>query len=162
MAEVSGRGVGFVAAWEGFIECARDIGDGVLTIGHGTTSGTGRTIRRGDCISREKAARWLREDLNRKYLSKVPRRKRMKQRELDALASLAYNNGPGIVSDPGFSTLARRLRLRRARFYWYRKRAYRDEFPKWISPGTQFEEGLRRRRQAELRVAIHGDYSGRP
>ena len=115
LARVSGKGVVFLTRWEGFRSCPyRHEGD-VWTQGYGTTSATGHDIGPGSpCINEATARRWLRRDLNHLYLIAVPKKRRLKQCELDALASFAYNLGPGAVSDPKRSTLARRLLSREA------------------------------------------------
>lgn len=156
---VSRKGARFVGRWEGFRSCPYRDAVGVLTVGYGTTEAE-RPIT--GCITKRKARRWLRRSLNRKYLPAVPRRRRMRKRERDALASFAYNLGPGAVSDSDFSTLARRLRSKEGRTYKRRKRIYREEIPKWDRAGGQQLEGLTKRRRAEVRLAVHGDYSGAP
>lgn len=163
MLRVSRKGVRFTARFEGFSSCPYKNGDDPWTIGYGTTSGSGRDVGPDTpCISRRKGRRWLRRDLNRRYLPTIPRRWRMRQRELDALASAAYNLGPRVVSDPSYSTLARRLKSWEGKRYRTRKRIYRQELPRWVMPGSQFEAGLRKRREAEVRLACRGDYSGKP
>jgi len=160
---VSKRGSQFVGGWEGFRSCPYKDSVGVWTIGYGTTSATGHHVGPDSpCIDQDKARRWLAEELNQHCVSAIPRRSLMKQREIDALASLAYNVGPGVVSDPSFSTLARRLADLRSFTYWHRKRIYRDEFPKWVMGGGVKLPGLVKRRAAELDVALRGNYSGRP
>lgn len=163
MLRVGRRGTRFTARFEGFRSCPYKIGDDPWTIGYGTTSGSGRDVGPNTpCITERTGRRWLRRDLNRRYLPTIPRRWRMRQREIDALSSLAYNGGPRIVSDPSYSTLARRLKSKEGRRYKRRKRIYRQELPRWVNPGTQFEAGLRKRREAEVRLANRGDYSGSP
>lgn len=153
------RGVRFVAGWEGWRSCPYRDPVGIWTQGYGETQG----VDPGDrCWSKRKGRRKLRRRLQRDYLSHVPRRRRMKQREKAALASFAYNNGVAAVSDPSFSTLARRLRSPEGKTYRGRKRIYRDELPRWVYAGGRKLEGLVKRRRAEVRLACRGDYSGRP
>jgi lysozyme len=159
---VSIKGVNFVAAWEGF--SSRPYND---VAGH-CTRGFGELIHYGNCtgrenpVSRERAREWLRQTLNRDYVVAVPKRWFMRQHEKDALASFAYNLGTGAVSDPGFSTLARRLMSDEGRRYRDRKVIYRQELPKWVNAGGKRVWGLVERRAAEVRLAVNGDYSGRP
>lgn len=159
MIRVSRKGVAFVAGWEGFRSCPYRDSVGVLTIGYGTTEAD-RDIN--GCISEPQARRWLRRSLNRKYLSAVPRVHRMHQWERDALASFAYNLGPAAVSDPGVSTLARRLLSSEGKSYGGRKLIYREEIPRWSRAGGVVLAGLAHRRAAEVQLAVNGDYSGRP
>lgn len=156
-AEVSTKGVHFVAGWEGFRSCPYwdHIGK-VWTRGYGETEG----IHSGSRCVTEAEARWnLRWRLDNQYLPAVPRLGRLKQQEKDALASFAYNCGPGSVNNPSFSTLARRLQSREGRSFRKRKRIYREELPRWTSGGVA---GLVKRRAAEVALACKGDYSGRP
>lgn len=150
-------GVRYVSRWESFSPRAVDIGDGTITIGYGTTSAV-RDVQLGDTITEEKAWRWLRSFLNGTCVPAIPRRFRMKQQEIDALASFAYNLGTGVLGPDG-STLARRLRSKEGRRFEDRCRIYREELPKWRSPGTQFEEGLAKRRASEVALATRGTYS---
>lgn len=159
---VSHKGVLFVGAWEGFRGCPYQDSVGVWTIGYGTTSADRPVGPATPCISPQTGLEWLRGSLNHKYLPAIPRARRMRQCERDALASFAYNLGPGAVSDPNFSTLARRLASSEGRTYKARKRIYAEEFPKWVNAGGSPLAGLVKRRKAELALATRGDYSGRP
>lgn len=156
---VSRKGVDFVAGWEGFRSCPYADAVGVLTVGYGTT-GAVRDI--DGCISEGTARRWLRQDLNHRFLSAIPRAKRMKQQELDALASAAYNLGTGLLTDTTNSSLARRLASSEGNTFDGRCRIYRVELPKWVNAGGRPLPGLVKRRGAEVRLACNGDYSGRP
>lgn len=158
---VSSRGVTFVTHWEGFRPCPYDDGAGNWTRGYGETEGIGP---HSPCVTQAEARRNLHRRLNLDYNADrlLPAHLKLRQCEVDALTSLAYNEGPGILSDPHFSTLAKRLRTHRARFYRYRKRIYRQEFPKWVKVNGQTWPGLVKRRAAELHLATQGDYSGRP
>lgn len=160
--KVSQKGAEFVGGWEGFRSCPYRDSVGVWTIGYGTTSAERPVNSTTPCITKQKAARWLRRSLNKKYGPAVPRRWRMKQQELDALASFAYNLGPGAVSDESFSTLAERLKSNEGKTFEGRKDIYRDELEKWVWAGGRKLDGLVKRRQAEVRLACYGDYSGRP
>lgn len=155
----SHAGVRFVSRWESFSPRAVDIGDGTITIGYGTTSAVHPEIELGDTITEEKAWRWLRSFLNHECVPAIPRRFRMKQQEVDALASFAYNLGTGVLFDPAQSTLCHRLKSREGRHFRDRCRIYTEELPKWRSPGTQFEEGLAKRRASEVALATRGTYS---
>lgn len=159
MRGVSRKGARFVAGWEGFRSCPYRDSVGVWTIGYGTTEAIGLGT---PCISKRTARRWLRRALDRTYLPAVPRRRRLRKRERDALASFAYNLGVGAVADQGHSTLARRLAGAEGKTYERRKRIYAEELPRWNRAGGVVLAGLAKRRAAEVRLAVHGDYSGRP
>lgn len=159
---VSHKGVLFVGAWEGFRSCPYQDSVGVWTIGYGTTSAE-RPVGPGTpCISAQTALSYLRRSLNRKYLPAVPRARRMRQHERDALASFAYNLGPGAVLDASYSSLARRLKSSEGKAFHDRKRIYREEIPKWCNAGGHPLVGLVKRRKAELALAVYGDYSQHP
>lgn len=159
MLRVPRKGVAFIAGFEGFRSCPYRDPVGILTVGYGTTE----AVRDIDgCISERTARRWLREDLNHRFLPHVPRAHRMHPWELAALASFAYNLGIGAVSDPNNSTLARRLLSAEGKSYRGRKQAYRDEMPKWVNAGGVPLAGLVKRRAAEIRLACNADYSGHP
>ena len=158
----SRRSLDFLTGWEGFRSCPYlDIAR-VWTIGYGTTSAVVPVSGQTPCIGRRQARIWLSRGLEKIYLPAIPRWWRLKARERAALTSFAYNNGPGAVSDPRFSTLARRLMGPEGRSFEGRCRIYRDELPRWIYAGGVKSEGLIKRRVAEVRLAVHGDYSGRP
>lgn len=157
--KVSRKLVKFVASFEGFSSCPyldTIAQPPVWTIGYGDTNGVGPNT---PCISKRKARKRLREDLNRKYVPAVPRQKNLKQCELDALTSFAYNVGVGAVSNTTFSTLARRLKSSEGISYKHRKHIYRQEIPKWDMAGGVHVPGLTRRRAAEVEMACNGDYS---
>jgi lysozyme len=160
--EVSRLGIRFVAGWEGFRSCPYQDSVGVWTIGYGTTSADRPVGSDAPCISERTARKYLRENLNKKYVPAVPRRDELKRRELDALASFAYNLGPGAVSDTSFSTLARRLKSSEGDTYEGRKRIYDQEMPRWVKAGGITLEGLVKRRRAEVALATKGKYLGRP
>lgn len=79
------------------------------TIGFGnTTMPDGSPVKQGDTITEDQAVEMFRSYVQKKiqpYLDKLPR---LTQNEVDALASLAYNSGPGILAETG-STLGKTL-----------------------------------------------------
>ena len=157
---VSDRGATFVARHEGFERCPvldRLANPPVWTIGYGQTEGvTSKT----PCTSERAARHDLHRRLNHRYNpAKLLPHLDLRQEEVDALASLAYNEGPGILTDPGFSNLARRLRSPWAKLYVHRKRIYRQELPKWVYAGGVKYQGLVTRRADEVRLACTGHYT---
>lgn len=159
---ISRRGVRFVSHWEGFYSCPYRDPVGVWTIGFGTTSADRPVGPTTSCISETTARRWMRRSLNQDYIPHIPRLRRLRTEEVAALGSFAYNLGPGAVNNPNLSTLARRLTSPEGKTYKGRKRIYRQEIPKWDKAGGVALLGLTKRRAAEVRLAIHADYSGRP
>jgi lysozyme len=154
---VSKRGTRFVARHEGFISCPYwDRWGEVWTIGYGETQGINGGTK---CWTKAHARRDLWHRLNSSYNpAHLLGHLKLCQREVDALASLAYNEGPGILTDPSFSTLARRLHSSEAHTYKGRKGIYRDEIKKWTSAGGQVLPGLVTRRRDETRLACKGRY----
>lgn len=162
---LSRKAVAFVAGWEGFGVGPRGPGCpyqdvvGVWTRGYGETEGIGPNSR---CVTKEEAREDLKRRLEHDYGPAIPRRSQMYAREKAALASFAYNLGVGAVSNPDVSTLARRLKSDEGKTYEGRKRIYRQEMIKWVNAGGRRLEGLVKRREAEIDLAVNGDYSGRP
>ena len=120
---------------------------GVWTIGWGTTRySDGRRVKQGDKINRIEADSLFKREVERiadKLRTTVPHWREMEDHQKCALISFAYNLGAdfyGLV--PDFETISAKLRDRK----W-------DEVPAamllYRNPGSQFEEGLRRRREAE-------------
>lgn len=75
------------------------------------------------------------------------------QGQFDALVSIVYNVGPGSKSKDGIIRLksgqpSTLLRLLNAGDY----EAAGNQFLRWVSPGSNVENGLRRRRTAELKL----------
>lgn len=155
---VSRKGAKFVAGWEGFSATPYRDAVGVLTIGYGTTSAD-RPIP--SHVSKFTARRWLREALNGAYLNPIRALNlNLRQCEIDALAAAVYNLGPGLL-EPS-TGIGSRLRSHEGKTYTRRRRIYAEELPKWDMAGGQHLAGLTKRREAEVRLANHGDYSGRP
>lgn len=113
---------------------------------------TGPGIERGTVWTQSQADQRLvsdvayREDLVRQAV-KVP----LTQGQFDAMVSIVFNVGPGSAQKDGIirlksgqpSTLLRKLNTGE-----YTEAG--QEFLKWVSPGSAVENGLRRRRLAEL------------
>jgi GH24 family phage-related lysozyme (muramidase) len=110
-----------------------------------------------DTVTEAEALAELKVELKR-IVPYIPRKKRLKQQEIDALASFGYNNGPAALMDEDYSTFARRMASEEGKQFETRKQIYKDELPRWRMPGSKYEQGLLRRRKAEIEMAIHGDY----
>lgn len=156
------KGINFICGWEGFKSCPYldEIPDPpVWTIGYGQTQGVNKNT---PCQSKAEAKDDLRHCMNQDYIPSIPKKNKMKQREIDGLGSFAWNCGVGAVSDPDTSTLARRLKSKEGDTYDGRKEIYRDELKRWNKAGGKVMEGLTKRREAEKDLCCKGDYSGRP
>ncbi|ENA1166650.1 lysozyme, partial [Salmonella enterica] len=111
------------------------------TIGYGWTGKVdGKPVTPDTVIAQETADRLLKTGLV-SYERDVSRLVKVKltQGQFDALVSFVYNLGARAFSG---STLLRKLNAGD-----YDGAA--GEFMRWVSPGTEVEAGLRRRRQAE-------------
>lgn len=150
---ISSKGVEFICSYEGFFPEVYNDPVGHCTIGYGTL------LHRGNCtdkdrknwgrISKEKARELMREELDPMVASIVKHtRPRLKQHELDALASMAYNVGiAGLLG----STLMKKLNN-------YDRAGAAKEFGKWVYADGQKLPGLVRRRKAEAEMFKHGIY----
>jgi GH24 family phage-related lysozyme (muramidase) len=95
---ISAEGLAFIAGREGFRGAVYRDQVGVLTQGYGETQG----IQPGRVWTREHALKRLKERVNENYLAPVLKLLKAlghhpEQHEVDALASLVYNLGPGIL-----------------------------------------------------------------
>ena len=153
---VSRKGAKFVAGWEGFRSQPYNDAAGHCTRGYGELIHYGPCKGNEASIGEREARSDLRRDLNRVYGPAVKNliNRRLRQHEYDALTAFTFNVGIGALSS---STLRRRLNEGDAF-----KRVVREELPKWNKAGGKPVAGLTARRNAEVRLAIHGDYSGRP
>jgi len=146
---VSPAGLAMIAGFEGFRSNPYRDAVGVWTIGYGET----RNIGPGSPPwSREYALKRLRERVDRDYLAPVLAAVKtagmvLSQREADALASLVYNLGPGILG-PGKtmgSAIHSRVRQRIA-----------DAFLVYDFAGGGRLPGLTSRRRAERALFLRG------
>jgi lysozyme len=139
---LSPAGVALVASFEGFRAAPYRDAVGVATIGYGETRGITMSTRPW---TREHAAAQLRVRLNRDYLRPVLAATRaagltLTQNQADALASLAYNLGPGIFARG--RTMGDAIASRD-------HRRIADAFLEYASAGGRVLPGLARRRRAE-------------
>lgn len=150
--KTSQRGRDFIARYEDDkLEAYPDpkTGSEPWTIGKGHTGG----VKPGDKISQEESDMLFEDDIRNKGEMFVQRYVTVPvtQGMFDALVSIVFNVGPGHSKKDGIillksgqpSTLLRKLN---AGDYDGAK----AEFPKWCSPGTNVENGLRKRRNAEV------------
>jgi|GEM_PF-2705717 len=127
----------------------------VPTIGYGTIHyPDGTPVRRGDIITHQQAEVYLIdhiEESTRPYLEKIPTWARMNQNQRSALYSFAYNLGAYFYAQPGFASITR---VCDSPDRWGDYNWVREQFVKYVNPGTFAEEGLRRRREAEARLFV--------
>jgi lysozyme len=122
------------------------------TIGWGDT---GRDVVPGMTITRAEADRRFAARLADEFEPMVNAAVQVEltQRQFDALVSIVYNVGPGGPRKSGIIRLQNgypSTLLREVNDGDFRRAA--DEFMKWVSPGSNVERGLRRRRAAERAV----------
>lgn len=144
-----GPAIGLVKGFEGcHLEAYPDplSGGEPWTIGYGTTRySDGRKVRKGDKINAIEADMLLRLEVDRigaKLAAEVPHWRAMSVNQRSALVSFAYNLGAGFYGAEGFETISKRLREKD----WTR---VPEALMLYRNPGSNVEEGLRRRREAE-------------
>jgi GH24 family phage-related lysozyme (muramidase) len=119
---------------------------GVWTIGWGNTRyQDGRSVKQGDKINRIEADMLLRQEVDRiaaKLAKDVPGWREMADEQRCALVSFAYNLGAGFYGAEGFETISKRLKEKD----WAR---VPEALLLYRNPGSSFEAGLKRRREAE-------------
>jgi GH24 family phage-related lysozyme (muramidase) len=119
---------------------------GVWTIGWGNTRyQDGRPVKQGDSINRIEADMMLRQEVDRiaaKLAKDVPGWREMTDNQRSALVSFAYNLGAGFYGTQGFETISKRLKEKD----WQR---VPEAMMLYRNPGSNFEAGLKRRREAE-------------
>jgi GH24 family phage-related lysozyme (muramidase) len=164
---LSAKGAAFIGAFEGFRAECYDDAAGNCTIGYGHLIHTGPTTAadraKWGTISRTRAAQLLQADAAHAAAAvrdhvHVP----LRQGQFDALVSLAYNCGPGVI--PGVADVIN-TRPR----YLYPKptedglAAYRSRVQSTLvaydHAGGQVLAGLKRRRQAEFVLFDTGHYT---
>jgi GH24 family phage-related lysozyme (muramidase) len=152
---VSARGLKFIAGFEGLrLEAYKAHPSEVhWTIGYGHY---GPDVRPGMRITKEDALELLREDVRRferAVKEHVPPRWREQRQHVDALCSVAYNLGEGVLTpEPPLTSLGEALRGRGAQ-------RIGDAILLYDKAGGQTLPGLTRRRKAERRLFLTGSYS---
>jgi lysozyme len=141
---VSEYGAKFICGFEGFRSCPYGPPRDVWTIGYGSTEGvTGHT----PCVTRAQALERMIRHINSTYAPAVADaiqkyHLRLNQNQIDALISIVYNCGPGILA----SSRSLGAALKRG--------AHSSDVAKafmlYTMPGSIFHAGLLRRRKAEV------------
>jgi GH24 family phage-related lysozyme (muramidase) len=123
------------------------------TIGWGNTRyQDGRAVKQGDSINRIEADMMLRQEVDRiatKLAKDVPGWREMTDNQRSALVSFAYNLGAGFYGAVGFETISKRLKEKD----WQR---VPEAMMLYRNPGSNFEAGLKRRREAEGKLWSQG------
>ena len=138
--------IALIKQFEGFHPDAYLCPAGVWSLGWGnTTKADGLPVVPGDRISQEDGNVLLQktiDDIVVTLAGSIPYWSAMKEHQQSALISFGYNLGRYFYGQPGFETISRCLR----------ERTYQSvpgALLLYCNPGTTFEAGLRRRRQAE-------------
>lgn len=155
---VSANGFWFIKQVEGFSSIPYDLGDGTYTIGYGTTSkyDSEHYNQLAPECTEEQASNVLAESLKKNYSTYVYDTfvnygfdmNNMKQHHFDAFVSFYYNTG-SLSSKTIFTKYINGDNLESIAEVWKTTN---------IMAGTQFEEGLRNRRQAEVNIFLNGEY----
>ena len=154
----SKNGFLFIKGFEGLAQYAHNIGDGVLTIGYGCTDKYDTTnykqLKANEPVSDELASQVFANSVVENY--GIPLITRLEQDgiivsqcEFDALLSFVYNAGLGSLTNSGiYSNLLN----------GNKKQACQAWLTTNILSGSQFETGLRERRQAEVNIFLKEQY----
>lgn len=148
----------FIKGYEGLAQYAHNIGDGVMTIGYGCTDAYDGdnyvTLKANEPVSDELASEIMAQSLVSNY--GVPLKNSLasdgivvNSNEFDAILSFVYNAGLGSWNNSP---------MRNALINGDKETAYSSWLTTNILAGTQFEAGLRARRQAEANIFKSGQY----
>ena len=137
-----------IAEFEGFRPTPYLCPAGIPTIGYGATYyEDGRKVSMSDGAITEPQGRRMLESMVEKdfwgvLTNTIPYWEEMNANQRSALTSFAYNLGAHFYGSPGFNTISAVLR----------DKAWPEvpgAFMLYVNPGSSFEAGLRRRREAE-------------
>ena len=148
----------FIKGYEGLAQYAYDIGDGVMTIGYGCTDAYDGDnyvlLKANEPVSDDLASSVMAESLVSNY--GVPLKNSLaadgitvNANEFDAILSFVYNAGLGSWNNSA---------IRSCLLNGDKNGAYTAWLTQNIMSGTQFEDGLRARRQAEANIFKSADY----
>ena len=148
----------FLKGYEQFAPYGVSLGDGVMTIGYGITNATSYYDLLYPSCSEKQASEVLLKSIKEVYLnalkSDLAKRNNPKQNEIDAFVSLAYNCGvTGCKNSPMFTNYINNKSISECVANW-------SDYS--INAGTQFEEGLRDRRQKEIAIFRDNNYYLKP
>lgn len=143
--KTSTNGIQLLLSFEGFRSCPYLLGDGVVTIGYGSTAGV--TTKTG-CITKAQArSRFARELAGYEHALDVAISKyglRLTQNQYDAFVSFLYNLGTGMLQPShDFGRWLSKGLVSKAI----------ESMIEYVNPGSKFEAGLRSRRKREMALA---------
>lgn len=129
------------------------VGWDVPTIGYGTTRyPDGSQVQQGDVITLAEAEEFLKnyvEKRCRPALENIPTWEQMNENQRGALYSFAYNLGEHFYGGANFQSITR---VCDSTDRWDDAEWVAEQFVKYRNPGSNVEEGLRRRRLAEAEL----------
>ena len=148
----------FIKGYEGLAQYTYDIGDGVMTIGYGCTDAYDGdnyvTLKANEPVSDELASEIMAQSLVSNY--GIPLKNSLASdgltvtaNEFDAILSFVYNAGLGSWQNSS---------IRSCLLNGDKDGAYNAWLTQNIKIGTQFEAGLRARRQAEANIFKSSQY----
>ena len=145
---LSADGISFVCGFEGFSAKPYQDSGGVWTIGFGTAISAAQAEQYKDGITEQMATQMMTGQLQGFALGLIKLElSTLMQNQFDACCSLAYNIGLTAFSN---STILKRIIARSTDL---------SPWGYWIKDAKgQVQEGLVRRRQAELKLFIYGLY----
>lgn len=154
----SPNGFLFIKGYEGLAQYAYNIGDGVMTIGYGCTDAYDGdnyvTLKANEPVSDNLASEIMAQSLVSNY--GIPLKNSLASdgivvngQEFDAILSFVYNAGLGSWNNSP---------MRSALINGDKDTVYNSWLTTNILPGSQFEAGLRARRQAEANIFKSGAY----
>ena len=132
---------------------------GIPTIGYGNTKHPdGRKVKLGETITQTQANEYLIEHITescKDAMEKIPTWSRMNPNQQGAIYSFAYNLGSNFYGmHPNFTSITK---VCDSPDKWDNLAWITEQFEKYRNPGSQFEEGLRRRRIAEAKLFCKKD-----
>lgn len=146
---MNAKALKMIKEFEGLRLTAYNDGLGVATIGYGTTRWPdGSPVRLGQSCTEKQAEQMLIQHLEEDVLpnlERIPDWDEMSEGKQAALMSFAYNLGSRFYKSEGFDTISRYL----ANKDWQGVPA---AFSLYVNPGSSVEEGLKRRRAAEVKL----------
>lgn len=161
---VSKKFLEFLASWEGMELTAYKVpGENFYTIGVGHTGKVdGKKITRGMKISKTKAMELLKQDVasaEKVVLDQVPERWREDRRMFETMVSLTFNMGPEILTvDPPLTSFAQIVQRKKPTRRNQRQAAAMILLYNKGGQPLRVMPGLVRRRQAERKLFLHGEY----
>lgn len=160
MSNVPKCGIDLIKRFEGYAEELDNgnvksypdpkVGWNLPTIGYGSTKyPDGSHVKEGDIITKEKAIECLEAEVNHKCkpaLEKIPNWIHMNDNQRGALYSFSYNLGANFYNGKNFKSITTVCNFPDK---WGDKIWVKEQFVKYRNPGSNVEEGLRHRREAE-------------